>query len=30
VGTNTDAYVGGPSAKNLGKSGFLLSAKKSF
>lgn len=30
VGTNTDAYVGGPSARNLGKSGFLLSAKKSF
>jgi len=30
VGTNTDAYVGGPSAKNLGKSGFVLSAKKSF
>ena len=30
INTNTDAYVGGPSSKNLGKSGFLLSAKKTF
>lgn len=30
VGTDTDAYVGGPSAKNLGKAGLVLSLKKSF
>lgn len=30
IGTDTDAYVGGPSSKNLGKAGLVLSLKKSF
>lgn len=30
VGTNTDAYVGGPSMKNLGKDGLVVSVKKVF
>ncbi len=30
VGTNTDAYVGGPSLKNLGKDGLVVSVKKVF
>jgi len=30
VGTDTDAYVGGASSKNLGKDGLVLSVKKAF
>ena len=30
VGTDTKAYVGGPSAKNLGQNGLLVSVKKTF
>ncbi|MCV2353182.1 TorF family putative porin [Paucibacter sp. B2R-40] len=30
VGTNTDAYVGGPDAKNLGKDSLVVSVKKTF
>lgn len=30
VGTDTDAYVGGPDAKNLGKDRLVVSVKKSF
>ncbi|WP_310388819.1 TorF family putative porin [Roseateles sp.] len=30
VGTNTDVYVGGPSLKNLGKDGLVVSVKKVF
>ncbi|MCV2358159.1 TorF family putative porin [Paucibacter sp. TC2R-5] len=30
VGTNTDAYKGGPSMKNLGKDGLVVSVKKTF
>ena len=30
VGTDTKAYMGGPSMKNLGKDGFVVSVKKTF
>jgi len=30
IGTDTDAYVGGPNARNLGKAGIVLAVKKSF
>lgn len=30
IGTDSDAYVGGPKARNLGKAGLVLAVKKSF
>ncbi|MDI4634538.1 TorF family putative porin [Pelomonas sp. V22] len=30
IGTDTDAYVGGPKSRNLGKAGIVLAVKKSF